>query len=243
MPTNYASPSHYFEGISAEANPQAVKLATDLIERESGRFEPEKMPDQFADAIRELIQAKVENRAPEVVVASEGKPAPQVINIMAALKESMEAKGRSKVRDAVRKRMGKQPEEEPVARPARPRPSPRRTPLNGLLGRAALKAQATSLSFGSADFRVHFGEIESKPHPPMGSLQKASLHNRVCRLGGERHAPLGIFTALFRISRHTRSYADTLSLTGLGRLRLPQMKKPQRRGGLGASSVPYGGNQ
>ena len=85
------------------------------------------MPDQFAAAIRELIRAKVENRAPEVVVASEGKPAPQVINIMAALKKSMEAKGRSKVRDAVRKRMGKQPEEEAVARPARPRPSPRRT--------------------------------------------------------------------------------------------------------------------
>ena len=48
-------PTSYFEGISAEANPQAVKLATDLIERESGRFEPEKMPDQFADAIRLFV--------------------------------------------------------------------------------------------------------------------------------------------------------------------------------------------
>ena len=47
-------PSHYFEGITAEPNPQAVKLAAELIERESGRFEPEKMPDQFADAIREI---------------------------------------------------------------------------------------------------------------------------------------------------------------------------------------------
>ena len=120
-------PTHYFEGISAEADPRAVKLATDLIEQESGRFEPEKMPDQFADAIRELIQAKVENRAPEVVVASEGKPAPQVINIMAALKESMQAKGRAKVRDAVRKRMGKQPEEKATPTPARPEPSTRRT--------------------------------------------------------------------------------------------------------------------
>ena len=46
----------------------------------------------------------------------------------------------------------------------------------------------------------------------MGSLQKASLHDRVCRLGGECHAHLGIFTALFRISRHKRFYADTLSL-------------------------------
>jgi hypothetical protein len=54
-----------------------------------------------------MIQAKIENRAPEIVVASEGKPTPEVINIMAALKESMEAKGRAKVREAVRKRIGK----------------------------------------------------------------------------------------------------------------------------------------
>ena len=63
---------------------------------------PDKMPDQYAIAIREMIQAKIENRAPEVVVATEGKPA--VVNIMAALKESMQAKGRAKVRDAVRSR-------------------------------------------------------------------------------------------------------------------------------------------
>ena len=85
------------------------------------------MPDDFAAALREMIQAKIEQRAPAITVAEESKPAPHVINIMAALKESMEAKGRSKVRDAVRKRMGKQPEEAPVTRPARPRPSPRRT--------------------------------------------------------------------------------------------------------------------
>lgn len=85
------------------------------------------MPDQYADAIREMIQAKIENRAPEVVVPSEGRPETAVINIMAALKESMEAKGRTKVRDAVRKRIGKQPEEEARPRPARSRPSARRT--------------------------------------------------------------------------------------------------------------------
>ena len=51
-----------------------------------------------------MIQAKIENRAPEKVVASEGTPTPEVINIMAALKESMEAKGRAKVREAVRKK-------------------------------------------------------------------------------------------------------------------------------------------
>jgi DNA end-binding protein Ku len=97
------------------------------MERESGRFEPEKMPDEFAAAVRELIQAKIEQRAPEIIVAEEGKSQPKVINIMAALKESMEAKGRGKVRDVVRKRTGKAAPKErsitssPSARPrARP---------------------------------------------------------------------------------------------------------------------------
>jgi non-homologous end joining protein Ku len=97
-----------------------------LIEVESGRFEPEKIPDKYAETLRELLSAKVEQRAPQIEVATEGK-APQVINIMAALKESMEAKGRTKVRDAVRRRMGKAPKEEAKPRPTQPRSSPRRT--------------------------------------------------------------------------------------------------------------------
>ena len=94
-----------------------------MMAAESGRFEPEKMPDKYAETLRELLQAKIEQRAPQIEVATEGK-APEVINIMAALKQSMESKGRTKVRDAVRRRMGK-----PLARPraSRPRPSPRRT--------------------------------------------------------------------------------------------------------------------
>jgi DNA end-binding protein Ku len=117
----------YFENLKGEANQQAVTLAAELMERESGRFEPEKMPDEFAAAVRELIQAKIEQRAPEIIVAEEVKSQPKVINIMAALKESMEAKGRGKVRDVVRKRTGKAAPKErsitssPSARPrARP---------------------------------------------------------------------------------------------------------------------------
>ncbi|HEU4476663.1 MAG TPA: Ku protein, partial [Methyloceanibacter sp.] len=114
-------PKSYFDGITAEPDPKAVRLAAELIERESGRFEPEKLPDQYAAAIREMIPAKVENRVPEVVVA-EGKPETAVINIMDALKESMQAKGRAKVRDAVRRRTGKPP----LAEEAKPTPAPRR---------------------------------------------------------------------------------------------------------------------
>ena len=120
-------PKLYFEHIDFEPNSEAVGLAKELIEAETGRFEPEKIPDKYAETLRELLQAKVEERAPQIEVATEGK-APEVINIMAALKESMQAKGRAKVRNAVRRRMGKPSEEDkPRPRASRPRSSQRRT--------------------------------------------------------------------------------------------------------------------
>ena len=96
----------YFEGITAAPQAEAVALATKLIESTSGRFQPEKMRDAYAVALRELVQAKLEQRAPEAPPAKDGKT-PKVVNIMAALKESLQAKGRAKIKDAVRKRSGK----------------------------------------------------------------------------------------------------------------------------------------
>jgi len=120
-------PKPYFEGINTKADPEAVGLAKELIGAESGRFEPQKIPDKYAETLRELLRAKVEQRAPQIEVATKGKAKPEVVNIMAALKQSMESKGRAKVRDAVRRRMGK-PAKEREARPraSRLRPSPRR---------------------------------------------------------------------------------------------------------------------
>jgi DNA end-binding protein Ku len=127
-PYELREPKPYFEEIRAELKPEAVELATELIEAESGRFEPEKIPDKFAETLRELLQAKVEQRAPQIEVATEGKAKPEVVNIMAALKKSMEARGREKVRDAVRKRMGKAAPKKQAPRPAaKGRPSARRT--------------------------------------------------------------------------------------------------------------------
>jgi DNA end-binding protein Ku len=97
----------YFDLVNAEPEKEAVVLAAELIRRQSGKFEPKTMPDRYAAAVHEYLQAKVEQRAPEVTIRPEGKPAPQVINIMDALKESMRKQGQAKVSEAVRKRMGK----------------------------------------------------------------------------------------------------------------------------------------
>ena len=68
---SYESPNP----ISTPSGPRpidsAVKLAVDLIEQESGKFEPQKMPNEYAQAIHELVQAKVEQRAPEVQIETE----------------------------------------------------------------------------------------------------------------------------------------------------------------------------
>ena len=115
----------YFEGISAAPKGDAVALATKLIEASMGQFQPERMADEYAAAVHELVQAKLEQRAPEIVTTAGGE-SPKVINIMAALKESMEAKGRAKVKEAVRKRSGKPPKEEARQAPAVRRPGARR---------------------------------------------------------------------------------------------------------------------
>jgi DNA end-binding protein Ku len=106
----------YFDAIDAKADTDAVKLAVDLIEQQAGKFDPQKMPNEYAEAVHELVQAKVEQRAPEVEIETEKREAPKVVNIMDALKKSIEARGQAKVRDAVRRRMGKEPASKKLAR-------------------------------------------------------------------------------------------------------------------------------
>lgn len=109
-------PEPYFDEIETQTDANAVKLTVNLIEQESGKFEPEKLPNEYAEAVHELVQAKIEQRAPEVEIESQKRETPKVVNIMDALKKSMQAKGQAKVRDAVRKRMGKRLTSEKSAR-------------------------------------------------------------------------------------------------------------------------------
>jgi len=70
------------------------------------------MRNEYGNAVHELVQAKIEQPTAEVVIGTEKREAPKVVNIMDALKKSMQARGQAKVRDAVRRDMGKK---EPVS--------------------------------------------------------------------------------------------------------------------------------
>ena len=46
-------PDSFFDDLKTEVKSDAVKLAVKLIEDESGKFEPQKMPNEYAEAVRE----------------------------------------------------------------------------------------------------------------------------------------------------------------------------------------------
>jgi len=66
---------------------EALDLAKELIKRKSGKFEPEQFKDEYSEAVWELINAKLEHRKPEIVTEA---PTAKVINIMDALKKSVQ---------------------------------------------------------------------------------------------------------------------------------------------------------
>lgn len=51
-------PEPYFEKITAEPAEDATAMAAQLIERQSGKFEPKKMPNEYAKAVKELVRPR-----------------------------------------------------------------------------------------------------------------------------------------------------------------------------------------
>jgi hypothetical protein len=144
---------------------KAAGLAKELIEAETGRFEPAKMPDKYAETLRELLQAKIEQRAPHIEIATESKAKPEVVNIMAALKESMQEKDapRCGMRcgDA-RKRRGREPYDRGQASAGRRIDFPRAECTE-----PRLNAGALLLSVGSYCFAAQVLVVASQTPPAL----------------------------------------------------------------------------
>jgi DNA end-binding protein Ku len=84
---------------------EALDLAKELVKRKAGKFEPEQLKDEYNEAVWELINAKLEDRAPEIVTETPGTA--KVINIMDALKKSVQqGKGGASAGKAPAKRGG-----------------------------------------------------------------------------------------------------------------------------------------
>ncbi|MEZ5828331.1 MAG: Ku protein [Hyphomicrobiales bacterium] len=73
---------------SVKVDKEALDLAKELVSRKSGKFEPQQFKDEYSEAVWELIHAKLENRAPDIVTEEPGGA--KIINIMDALKKSVQ---------------------------------------------------------------------------------------------------------------------------------------------------------
>lgn len=71
-----------------EVSEEEMKMAYALIDMLEKPFDPSEYHDEYRDALMELIQAKLEGGE---IVREESAPAPQTVDLMAALKASIEA--------------------------------------------------------------------------------------------------------------------------------------------------------
>lgn len=77
----------YFEDIDhVKVGKEEVALVEQLIKQKLTHFEPAKFHDHYREALRELIDAKMEGREPEY---EEDLPPAKVVNLMDALKKSL----------------------------------------------------------------------------------------------------------------------------------------------------------
>lgn len=92
---------------SKKVDADLVSLAEELIEKKAGDFQPEKFKDTYTAALRELIKAKQEKRAPREI--EETPPVSNVINLMDALKRSVGKGGGAAAKPAAGGAKAKEP--------------------------------------------------------------------------------------------------------------------------------------
>lgn len=109
----------YFAGISDVKIPEdMLEVAEMLIDRKAGHFEPEKFTDRYEEAVVSLIRAK---QAGEAFAIPEAPAPSKVVNIMDALKRSLEAEGAG----AAPARRPRAPSKKPEAAPAEAKRKPK----------------------------------------------------------------------------------------------------------------------
>jgi DNA end-binding protein Ku len=79
----------YFDDIPDEKIPKdMLELASHIVDSKSGHFEPEKFEDHYEDALKELLKKK---QAGEKIEGPKERAPAKVVNLMDALKRSVEA--------------------------------------------------------------------------------------------------------------------------------------------------------
>ena len=84
----------YFDDVpDPKITKDMLELATHIIDTKTGEFDPKKFEDQYEDAVKELLKRK---QAGEKIEAPKQREPANVVNLMEALKRSIEAEGGAK---------------------------------------------------------------------------------------------------------------------------------------------------
>ena len=116
----------YFRDIpDAEPDEEMLELAEALIDRKTAHFDPAKFHDRYVEALQDLIERK---RKGKTIHTDEEEDKPErgmnVVDLMAALKRSMEKPGETTGRAKASAR--KSPARKPAAKKAAPKKAPAR---------------------------------------------------------------------------------------------------------------------
>src|SRR5256885_8216866 len=99
-PYEMRNEKEYFDDIPDEKiEKDMLDLATHIVETKTGEFDPSKFEDQYEDAVKELLKRK--QYGEKIEVPKERAPA-KVVNLMDALRRSIEAEGGAKGKPPVR---------------------------------------------------------------------------------------------------------------------------------------------
>src|SRR5919106_5590859 len=105
--------SEFFTDIQDEQpEKEMLDLASALIEQKSGAFDPSEFHDRYQDAVIEMVKAKVKGQEPVIARAPErGK----VINLMDALRQSLDGDRKPAAKSRPRKEAAVKPAAKPAA--------------------------------------------------------------------------------------------------------------------------------
>jgi DNA end-binding protein Ku len=134
FPYEVRQDAEYFEGITDMKLPAAMlDIAQEIIGRMSGHFEPDTFSDRYEEAVTAMLRAK---QAGQAFTVPEAAAPANVVNIMDALKRSLEAAG-SESGAARRPRAPSKPSKTPAEAPAAAakKPQARKVPARKVAAR------------------------------------------------------------------------------------------------------------
>ena len=140
--------STYFDDIEkVSVSSDQVEMAESLIEARSGEFEPDEFVDRYQAELRKLIDQKLKGKKVPVAKKGDDKPS-NVVNLMDALKASLEGSAKGKAKTAAKPaktaaKSTKAPAKRTAAKAAAA-PSPKRTSARSKTAATSKSARSTA---------------------------------------------------------------------------------------------------